>query len=91
MRKVSVWALALLISLSLAVSGAAWADEAPLRVDKDTVKSWLGDSGVLIVDVRTNWSWRMSNKKIQGAVRQNPNKVKTWAASLPKDKKIVLY
>jgi rhodanese-related sulfurtransferase len=91
MRKVSVWALVMLVSLSLAVSGVAWAGKEPLKVDIDTVKSWLSDPQVLIVDVRTNWSWRMSDKKIQGAVRQNPNKVKTWAASLPKDKKIVLY
>ena len=33
----------------------------------------------------------VSDKKIKGAVRQDPNEVKTWAASLPKDKKIVLY
>jgi rhodanese-related sulfurtransferase len=68
----------------------ATAQEAP-RVDKETLKSWLGDPNVVIIDVRTAKDWEGSDKKIKGAVREDPKDVKTWEASLPKDKKIVLY
>ncbi len=70
--------------------GLASAQEPP-RVDKETLKSWLSDPQVLILDVRAPKDWHVSDKKIKGAVRQDPKEVKTWAASLPKDKKIVLY
>jgi rhodanese-related sulfurtransferase len=61
------------------------------RVGKDTLKSWLGDPNVLLIDVRADNDWQSSDKKIKGAVRQDPKQTKTWAAGLPKDKKIVLY
>ena len=61
------------------------------RVGKDTLKGWLGDPNVVLVDVRTDRDWKASDQKIKGAIRQDPNQVKTWASSLPKDKKIVLY
>lgn len=89
MRKVLSVIVACAVGLSLAVPALAGADS--LRVDQDTVKSWLGDPQVLIIDVRTRKSWEQSEKKIKGAVRQDPKKVENWAASLPTDKKIVLY
>jgi rhodanese-related sulfurtransferase len=46
---------------------------------------------VLILDVRQGQDWLSSDKKIEGAVREDPHDVKTWAANLPKEKKIVLY
>ena len=55
------------------------------------MKSWLSDPQVIILDVRQPKDWQSSDKKIKGAVRQDPKEVKTWAASLPKEKKIVLY
>ncbi len=68
----------------------ALGQEAP-RVDKETLKSWLSDPQVVILDVRAPNDWQGSDKKIKGAVRQEPKEVKTWAASLPKEKKVVLY
>jgi rhodanese-related sulfurtransferase len=61
------------------------------RVDPGTLKSWLADPQVVILDVRAAEDWEKGDKKIKGAVRQDPKDVKTWAATLPKDKKIVLY
>ena len=46
---------------------------------------------MVIVDVRATGDWEGSDRKIKGAVRQDPNAVGIWAASVPKDKKIVLY
>ena len=91
MRKTKLWAMVMVVGLMLAFSWAcSSAAEAP-RVDKETVKGWLADPQVVILDVRAGNDWQDSKTKIKGAVRQDPKEVQTWAASLPKDKKIVLY
>ena len=91
MRKTKLLAMVMMASLMLAFSWAcSSAAEAP-RVDKETLKTWLADPQVIILDVRQPKDWDGSDKKIKGAVRQEPKEVKTWAANLPKDKKIVLY
>lgn len=61
------------------------------RVDKDTVKGWLDDSAVMIIDVRASDDWEGSDKKIKGAVRQDSNQADSWAKKVPKEKKLVLY
>jgi hypothetical protein len=60
-------------------------------VDRDTLKGWLGRPEVLILDVRQPGAWEHSDKKIKGAVRQDPNAVATWGPGLPKNKRIVVY
>ena len=90
MKKTKSWAMVMVASLVLAFSWACSAAQEAPRVDKETLKSWLSDPQVLILDVRAPKDWNVSDKKIKGAVRQDPNEVKTWAANLPKDKKIVL-
>ena len=98
MEKAKLWAMVLAVTLLMAfpLSCAVGQDvsrpkETP-RLDKDTLKGWLSDPQVLILDVRQPQDWQASDKKIKGAVRQDPKAaVQTWAANLPKDKKIVLY
>lgn len=89
MRRVKWWLLVMGLAMAL-VAQALAAKEAP-RVDKETLKSWLSDPQVLILDVRAGTDLTKIDKKIKGAMRQEPKEVKTWAAKLPKDKKIVLY
>lgn len=60
-------------------------------IDLETLKGMLGDPQVMIIDVRVPSSWADSDKKIKAAVRQDPGKVPTWAKTLAKDQKIVLY
>jgi hypothetical protein len=98
MEKTRLWAMVIAASLLLAFSGACASgqeaprvDQATPRVDKETLKSWLADPQVVILDVRQPKDWQGSDKKIKGAVRQDPKEVYIWAASLPKEKKIVLY
>ena len=91
MQKTRSWTIAILVSLMLAFSWACTAAQEAPRVDKETLKTWLADPQVVILDVRATDDWQGSDKKIKGAVRQDPKAVQTWAASLPKDKKIVLY
>lgn len=89
MRLAKMWLLVMAVSLALAVPWS-WANNA-LRVDKETLRSWLGDPNLVILDVRAPGDWQRSNRKIPGALRRNPRAVNTWAGELPQDKKIVLY
>ncbi len=61
------------------------------RMTKEELRSKLGSPDVTIIDVRVGGEWQASKEKIQGAVRQEPGEVKTWADKFPKDKTLVLY
>ena len=92
LRLLTVVAMTLTIFLawgSLGI-GAGSSKDVP-RVEKDILRGWLGDPNIVLIDVRAAKDWQGSDKKIKGAVRQDPEKTKTWAAGLPKEKKIVLY
>ena len=87
MQKTRLWAMVMAASLMLVFAWACTAASEAPRVDKETLKSWLSDPQVVILDVRAASDWQGSDKKIKGAVRQDPKEIKTWAASLPKRKK----
>jgi hypothetical protein len=91
MRKIKFCAKALAVSLMLAVVWSCGSGERAPLLDKKTIKGWLPNREVIILDVRAPKDWNVSDKKIKGAVRQDPDEVKIWAADLPKNKKIVLY
>jgi hypothetical protein len=93
--KVRLWSVVVL-ALAVFLVCESWrvaygADKDVPRVERETLKGWLGDPNVLLIDVRAAKDWQGSEKKIKGAQRQDPKKVKTWATALPKEKKIVLY
>lgn len=82
------------VVLALAFSGYLVAPvlgaDAP-RMEKDQLKASLGNSGVVIIDVRSYTDWLLSNDKIKGAVRENYRDFENWGTKYPKDKTIVLY
>ena len=62
------------------------------RITKEDLRSLLGNPDVIIVDVRIEEHWKESKSKIQGAVREDPEKdINTWADKYPKDKTLVFY
>jgi hypothetical protein len=62
------------------------------RMTKKELKSLLGNPDVMVVDVRIEDHWKESKWKIQGAVRENPEKdLNTWVDKYPKDKTLVFY
>jgi hypothetical protein len=68
-----------------------WAGDVP-RMTKEELKSMLGNPEVIVVDVRAGTDWNGSKEKIQGAVREDPNKnAKSWAGKYSQDKIIILY
>ena len=90
MQKTRLWALVLMVSL-LAFTWSCSTSGKPPLLGKETLKGWLADPQVIILDVRAAKDWNVSDRIIKGAVRQDPNTVENWAANLPKDRKIVLY
>lgn len=62
-----------------------------VRISQDDLKLKLGESDVVIVDVRSYTDWTLSREKIKGAVREDYRDFKGWAAKYPKDRTIILY
>ena len=82
---------ATLAVLAMAVSLVGGADKIP-RMTKEQLKEMLGQPEVIVLDVRAAGDWGKAQRKIQGAVREDPDKAtKTWAEKYGKDKTIVLY
>jgi hypothetical protein len=79
-----------LLVLTFVVSCSVVAKDVP-RMTIDELKGLLGRPGVVIIDVRANRDWNASSVKIQGAVREEPDKVDTWMSRYPKDKTLVFY
>jgi rhodanese-related sulfurtransferase len=89
MKKLNfVWLIALFLVASLA--GPSWAASVSV-VDKETVKGWMDNGGVTVLDARTGRDWKSSEFKVKGAHRADPGKLAAWKSKFAKDEKIVLY
>ena len=88
-KRISVAALGILIVL-MGYTTTQCAQDAP-RISKDELKAKLGSPDVVLIDVRTESDWGKSDEKITDAVRMDPATVDVWAATLSKDKEIILY
>ena len=84
----------MILGLGLAIVGMVTpcvaADEVP-RMTKEELKVLLDDPDVVVLDVRRGKDWSKSEKKIKGAVRENPKRFKSWAHQYSKEKTLVLY
>jgi rhodanese-related sulfurtransferase len=82
---------ALLIFLMVGIL-ATFATSADVpRMTRDELKAMLGNPDLVILDVRAKKDWKDSDSKIQGAIREDPDSVKSWAEKYSKDKTFVLY
>jgi hypothetical protein len=62
------------------------------RITKEELKALLDDPNTIIIDVRQEGDWQQSDRKIKGAVHEDPIKEEeSWTRKYPKDKNIVLY
>jgi len=90
-RECWIFAVALSFITLGVLAGITGSAEVP-RIGKEELKGMLNDPQVAILDVRTSGDWDSSSTKIQGAIREDPNKsAKSWADKYSKDKTIVLY
>ncbi len=84
-------ALALLVLSAGCLQNVALEQKVPLMT-KEELRSKLGQPDLVIIDVRLEDQWEISPVKIQGAVREDPEKsIKSWADKFPKDKTLVFY
>ncbi|HEY9072950.1 MAG TPA: rhodanese-like domain-containing protein [Desulfobaccales bacterium] len=60
-------------------------------VDRETLKNWLGLSGLFLMDVRSDTAWKRSIAKIEQAHRIDPDRLVQMAMDIPKNRKLVLY
>jgi rhodanese-related sulfurtransferase len=89
-KLLSVGLAGLVLAGGILMAICATAGDTP-RMTKEDLKARLGDSDLILLDVRTPASWDKSDKKILGAIRENPDKFEFWADKYPKDKTLVLY
>ncbi len=66
-----------------------FADSVP-KMEKEALKSLLGSSNLVILDVRQDRDWNASQMKIKDAMRVDNGDLSS-AMKLPKDTTIVLY
>lgn len=62
------------------------------RITKEELRARLENPDTIIVDVRTQRDWEKSDKKIPGAVWQNPSTdALAWVDAYDRGKSLVLY
>jgi hypothetical protein len=91
MRISELFAGTLLILALLVAFPASSIEEDIRRIAKEKVKELIGKPGVTVIDVRYDDSWKQSDMKIAGAVREHPNEIGSWAGKYDKDSTIILY
>jgi predicted sulfurtransferase len=80
-----------LFSISAGCLQLAPPDTTTPRITKEELKSKLDNPDVIIIDVRLADEWKRANWKIKGAIREDPEKFKSWADKFPKEKTLVFY
>lgn len=82
--------LGLLCIPALGAASETKMDVAP-RMDIPTLEAGLGSPDLIVLDVRTAKDLANSDKKIKGAIREEPRDFASWADKYPQQKTIVLY
>jgi hypothetical protein len=72
------------------VTALVFAAEVP-RMTTEELKGIIGNPDVVIIDTRADADWKGSDLKINGAVREDPKKMKDWIDKYSKDKTLVFY
>ena len=88
MRKNSLMLIPFFAVLLLAPYAGA---DAVSVVTKETVKEWMDQGPVTILDARQGRDWTSSEFKIEGAVRTAPGDLAAWKGNFSKDQKLVIY
>lgn len=75
----------------LSLSASVYAVEDSLRIEPAALKAMLNQTDLTVIDVRIVSDWRTSDRKIVGAVREDPHNVSAWAGKSPKQNTYVIY
>jgi rhodanese-related sulfurtransferase len=60
-------------------------------VDKETLRNWLEQPDLFLMDVRSTFAWDHSIAKIKQAHRFAPDKLPRMLQDIPKNRKLVIY
>jgi hypothetical protein len=60
-------------------------------ITKETLKNWMDNGEVTILDARQGRDWGSSEFKIKDALRADPGQFMTWKDKYPKNQKLILY
>ena len=88
---IAVMAAVIMGGIAAIVLAAANATAGVPLMTAEELKAKLGSKDLVILDVRREGHWNASDRKIMGAVREDPDAVQSWAAKYAKDKTLVLY
>ncbi len=91
MRYNKLTILTAFLGLLVMGAGEVHPEEMAPQMTKEELKPKLGSKELIVIDVRLDEQWRFSNRKIPGAVHENPAVPSTWMDKYPKDKTIVFY
>ena len=87
--------LLLAVCIGFVTGGLLWAAGGGVadvpKISTSQLRTMLGNTDVVIIDVRATHDWEGDTTKIKGAVREEPAQVAQWAAKYAKDKTIILY
>lgn len=61
------------------------------RMTIEDLAARINDPDTMVIDVRPQDQWLISERKIIGAIHQNPETVESWAGAFPKGKALVIY
>ena len=81
----------LLFVFCLLLTGATALAVEVKKISKEDLKSMLGSSELVLLDVRTGNDWSSSEYKIKGAVRIEGEEIDAATKRYHKDQTIVLY
>ena len=91
MRYKKLAILAAFLGLLVIGAGETPTEKKAPRITKEELKPKLGSKDLVVIDIRLEEQWRFSNRKIPGAVHENPAVPSTWMDKYPKDKTLVFY
>jgi hypothetical protein len=90
-KKLTIFLVAMTIFALLGLFANSAVAEDVSRVTKEELKTMMGESQLVVIDVRTGKDWDGSKLKIKGAVREEPRNATSWAGKYDKQKTYVLY
>ncbi len=86
----TIMAMSVAATVGTAVAAKASPKEV-LNISKTEARAMLERSELTAIDVRMPHDWEASDLKVQGAIREDPNDIDSWAGNYPKDKALLLY
>jgi hypothetical protein len=89
----SKWRTLLAVVVALVFVGGSVAHlegQSVPRMSVDELNDRLGESSLVVLDVRSEFDWSRSQAKIAGAVREAPGRI-DWAEKYSRNDILVLY